>query len=193
MSFPEDPIEPAGEAETPARDEAEAPAPMILPPPVARDRERERDREAEMARRLAELDRKVEHWQGAYKAAVRDRELATALAGRPLVPGAATQLVRLWRDELDVIEEEGKVRVVARDGRPVQKAVTDWLSSPEFAHFRAPATRGGTRPSAESRGPANPSTPAGPRTLGENVLQQWRTTSTGPTSPSTPVGLGRRR
>lgn len=183
MNLPEDP----NEAEILANDEAEPPVPMILPPTAARDRE------AEMARRLADLDRKVEHWQGAYKAAVRDRELATALAGRPLVPGAASQLVRLWRDELDVIEEDGKVRVVARDGRPLQKAVADWISSPEFAHFRAPASRGGTRPPAEARGPANPSTPAGPRTLGENVLQQWRATSSGPTSPSTPVGLGRRR
>lgn len=189
MSLPED----LNEVEATPIDAVEPPAPTMPPPTVARDRERERDRDAEMARRLAELDRKVEHWQGAYKAAVRDRELATALAGRPLVPGAASQLVRLWRDDLEVIEEEGKVRVVSRDGRPVQKAVADWLSSPEFAHFRAPTTRGGTRPPSESRGPTHPSTPAGPRTLGENVLQQWRATSTGPTNPSTPVGLGRRR
>lgn len=185
MNLSEDP----NELEALPNDEAEAPAPTFPPPMAARDR----DREADMARRLAELDRKVEHWQGAYKAAVRDRELATALAGRPLVPGAAAQLVRLWRDDLDVIEEDGKVRVVARDGRPVQKAVSDWLSSPDFAHFRAPATRGGTRPPAEARGPANPSTAAEPRTLGENVLRQWRATVSGPTSPATPVGLGRRR
>lgn len=152
-----------------------------------------RERESDDARRLAELDRQVAEWQTAYKAAVRDRELVTALAGRPLVPGAAAQLLKLWRDEFDVLEEDGRPRVVCRDGRPAERAVADWLASPEFAHFRPPASRGGTASPGEPRQVAAPNSPPSPRNLGESLLQRWRVAATGASDSPAPVGLGRRR
>ncbi len=141
--------------------------------------------------KVAELERQAGDWRSAYRAAVRDRELATALVGRPLVPGAAAQLLKLWRDEFDVVEEDGRARVVSRDGLPVDRAVTEWLGSPDFAHFRPPSSRGGTASHGESRTTAPAVAP--PRTLGESVLQEWRASARGASESSAPIGLGRRR
>jgi hypothetical protein len=152
-----------------------------------------RERESDYARRLAELDRKAAEWEQNYKSALRDREIATALAGRPLVPGAATQLLKLWRDEFDVIEEDGRPKVVSRDGRSAERAVTDWLSSPEFAHFRPPSTRGGTALTGAPRDVPPGTGHNVARTLGETLLFKWREATVGLADPAAPVGLGRRR
>lgn len=134
-------------------------------------------------------------WERAYRSAVVDRELATELAGRPLRPGAAAQLVRLWRDELELVEESGRERVVSRDGRALAKAVEEWLSSPEYGHFREPTSRGG----GASRGPSRPGgggmEPPAPasRTLGEAVLREWRQSQSTSRAGGPGLGLVRRR
>lgn len=87
---------------------------------------------------------RAEGWERAFKETLRERELAKALAGRPLVPGGAEQLIKLWRDDFDVIEQEGEFKVSARDGRQVGQAVAERLSSPEYAHFCPPTSKGGT-------------------------------------------------
>lgn len=148
------------------------------PHPAARE-EDARDR------RAAELER-------AYKAAVRDRELATALAGRPLVPGAAAQLIKLWREDFDVHEEGGELRVTARDGRPVARAVVERLAEAEYAHFCPPTTRGGAIPKGTGRA-SGPAVTAAPKTLGEAALLRWHESATMRTDPSAgPIGLRRR-
>src|SRR5205823_1195055 len=103
-----------------------------------------RERQEELACEASDRARKASDWERACKEAIRDRELATALAGRPLVPGSASQLIQLWRDDFDVIEVAGELRAVSRDGRPVMKAVIDRLSEPEYAHFSPPTSRGGS-------------------------------------------------
>ncbi len=141
--------------------------------------------ESAQARRVEELER-------GFKSAVLDRELATALAGRPLMPGAAAQLIKLWRDEFDVYEEGGTYRVVARDGQPVAKAVAERLADAAYAHFSPPSSRGG----AAARGSGRTSVSAGPtapRTLGEAALQRWREAASVRADPSSgPIGLRRR-
>src|SRR3954470_11845632 len=82
-------------------------------------------REAAHAREIAAFESKAAEWERAFKSALRDRELATALAGRPLVPGAVPQLIKLWRDEFDVHEDRGEFKVSARDGRGVGQAVAE--------------------------------------------------------------------
>jgi len=135
--------------------------------------------------RTADLER-------AYKAAVRDRELATALAGRQLVPGAAAQLIKLWREDFDVYEEAGEVRVAARDGRSVSKAVADRLAEGEYSHFMPSPTRGGASVRGMGRTPG-PAVPASPRTLGEAAIQRWREAESSRSDPSSgPIGLRRR-
>lgn len=155
---------------------------------------RQAEREADASRQIAELDRKAAEWEHAYKAALRDRELAMALAGKPLIPGAAVQLIKLWQEEFDVYEDEGRPRVASRDGLAVEKAVAELLSRPEYAHFRPPTSRGGTAAQGSNRNAAAPAVPPAGRTLGESVVQRWREASVARGSdPAAPVGLGRRR
>lgn len=148
------------------------------------------DLEAELARR----DRRLAELERACRSAVKERELATALAGRPLVPGAAGQLIRLWRDDLDVSEGESGYEVVARDGRTVAQAVSEWLASPEYSHFCQPSSRGGTASRDASRPADRQGAPAAPRNLGEAVVMRWREESTARgESLSRPIGLRRHR
>jgi hypothetical protein len=137
-------------------------------------------------RRLAELERTC-------KAAVRDRELASSLADRSLVPGAAAQLIKLWRDEFDVFYKENDYHVASRDGRTVAQAVTEWLGSPDYSHFCLPTSRGGTGARDASR-PANHATPGSPRNLGEAIVTRWREESASRTDNLLkPIGLRRQK
>ena len=152
-----------------------------------------KSREAEFSREIAARERKAAELERAYKSALRDRELATALVGRPLVSGAASQLIKLWRDDFEVIDDDGEVRVVARDGRDIERAVADRLAGPEFAHFCLPSSRGGTGARGQNRSAAPAPPPPGPRTLGEAVLMQWREAASRTEGPPSPAGWGRRR
>jgi hypothetical protein len=152
------------------------------------------DREAFLAQEIASRDQKVAELDQVCRAAIRDRTLAVALCGLPLVPGAATQLIKLWRDDFDVYEENGEYRISARDGRTVEQTVSDWLTRTEYAHFCLPSSRGGAGPK-EGHRPATPgATDRAPRNLGESIVMQWRKDATARTSdPAKPIGLGRQR
>lgn len=127
-----------------------------------------------------------------FRETLRERELATALAGKPIVPGAATQLIKLWRDDFEVYEERGEYRVSLNDGRNVAKTVADRLASPEFAHFCLPASRGGS-PTADSTKTVSSTTiNASPKTLGETIVAQWRDLAVRSKDSTRPFGLGRR-
>ena len=152
-------------------------------------------RDAEYSREIAASERKTVALEQAYKAALLDRELATALVGKPLVPGAAAQLIRLWRDAFEVIDGDGDgaIRVVSREGRSVDQAVADRLSGPEFAHFCLPSSRGGTGHRGQNRSATPAPAPPAPRTLGEAVLHQWREASARQLAAPGSPGWGRRR
>lgn len=152
-------------------------------------------READHSREIEARERKAADLERAYKAALRDRELATALVGKPLVPGAAAQLIKLWRDDFEVVDDEGEIQVLARDGRAVEQAVLDRLNGPDFAHFCLPSSRGGTGAKGQNRSASAPATPAPapPRTLGEAVLLKWRESASRPQGSPSPSGWGRHR
>ena len=150
-------------------------------------------RETAHSREIATREQKATELERAYKAALRDRELATSLVGKPLVPGAAAQLIKLWRDDFEVFDEDGEIRILARDGRGVDQAVAERLAGPEFAHFCLPSSRGGTGARGQNRSASPAPTPAGPRTLGEAVILQWRETASRPQASPIPTGWGRRR
>lgn len=171
---------------------ATRPVPQATSGPSLDDLLQARDREHELE--LSEAARRAGALEASYKAALLDRELATALAGRALVPGAASQLIRLWRDAFEVVDDDGAIRVVSREGRDVDRAVGDRLASPEFAHFCLPTSRGGTARRGPSRAGTPAQTPAAPRTLGEAVVRQWReATPADPGLVDRPTGWGRRR
>ena len=120
-------------------------------------------------------------------------DLATALAGRPLVAGATTQLLKLWRDDFDVIEEDGKHRVCSRDGLTIDQAVAERLASAEYAHFCLPSSRGGAW-APDAKRAAKSGHADVPKNLGESVALRWREQSAARAGfPSKPIGLGRRR
>jgi hypothetical protein len=153
----------------------------------------DRGPDPELIREIASRDRRLAELEHACRSAVRDRELATALAGRPLVSGAAAQLLKLWRDELDVYEEDGAYKVAAKDGRSVAQAVTEWLASTEFSHFSLPKSRGGTGARGANR-PVSDGAPAGPRNLGEAIVMKWRDAAAArPDNLLKPIGLRRHR
>ena len=153
-----------------------------------------RVREAQIAREFAARDQRLAELEQSCKSAVRERELATALAGRPLVTGAAAQLIRLWRDDFDVYEEGGAYKVSAKDGRTVGQVVSDWLASSEYSHFCLPTSRGGTGARDANR-PSSGVAPANaPKNLGESVVMKWREESAArPNNLLKPIGLRRHR
>jgi hypothetical protein len=151
-------------------------------------------REAQFVRDAAARDERVAELERACKSAVRDRELATVLAGRSLVSCAPAQLIKLWREEFEAYEEDGSYKVAARDGRSVGQAVNDWLASPEYSHFCLPTSRGGTgaRDANRPHNASNP-TPAA-KNLGEAIVMKWREESaTRPSNFLKPIGLRRHR
>jgi hypothetical protein len=152
------------------------------------------DREAHLARELSERDRRLTELDRACKLAICERDLATVLAGRPLVSGAASQLIKLWRDDFDVYDEGGSYKVMARDGRPVEQVVSQLLSSPEYSHFCVPSSRGGTGAQGSSRPHDAGVSLKTPKNLGEAVVMRWREESaTRPESFLKPIGLRRHR
>ncbi|RUL89606.1 hypothetical protein [Tautonia sociabilis] len=156
--------------------------------------ERLRTLERRFDEERSRLARKAEDWERACKTALKEKELAAALAGRPLVRGAAAQLIALWRDELEVVDEADRLRVRSRDGRSVEDAVASWLAGPDYSHFVRPASRGGTAPPGDSRSASSAPAASPPRTLGETVLQQWReAVQASRRELGVPIGLGRRR
>jgi hypothetical protein len=153
-----------------------------------------RVREEQMAREIAARDRRLADLEKSCKAAVRDRELATALAGKPLVAGAANQLIKLWRDEFEAYEDGGSYKVACRDGRTIGQVVNDWLASPEYSHFCLPTSRGGTGARDANRPGGNTSPQGEPRNLGESIVMKWREESASkPNSVVKPIGLRRHR
>ncbi len=152
------------------------------------------DRDEGYLREIASRDKRVADLEGMCKSAVRERELAILLSGKPLVPGAAAQLIKLWRDEFDVFEENGAYKVATREGRAVEQVVTEWLASPEYSHFCLPASRGGTGARDASKPSRAVASENLPRNLGEVIVMKWREESASqPDALLKPIGLRRHR
>jgi hypothetical protein len=191
----DDTAEPSTSIETPESAEPEAEATgdsqtTSPEPPIT-------DREASLTALAAELAERTTRLAAAERTAseaVRDRELAAGLADYPLVRGAVGQLLKLLRDDLETTPE-GRVRT--RDGRAVPVALADWLSRPEYAHFRLPASRGGSAVAGGGSGRAGRGADepfaASPKNLGEAAILRWRAAASGPGGLESPIGLGRRR
>ena len=184
----ESPASPSGRAVEPGRADQEAELSENRPDPGARGRETRFERE------LAERDERVAELERSCKSAVRERELATALAGRPLVAGAASQLIKLWREDFDVYEEGGAFKVAAKDGRTVSQVVDGWLASSEYSHFCLPTSRGGTGARDANRPSGGGSPASAPKNLGESIVMKWREESAArPSNLLKPIGLRRHR
>jgi len=78
-----------------------------------------------------------------FKLSERNRELALALAGHNLVPGAAAQLAKLWADEFEVVEAGDTYQVRSRDLKSPKDWVAAKLGSEEYGHFVRATNQGG--------------------------------------------------
>lgn len=150
------------------------------------------EREGELTRMIAERERLLAEREKSFRGVILERELAVALAGRALVPGAAPQLMKLWREEFDVVEEAGEYRVLSRDGKSVNRAVEEWLASAEYSHFRPARSRGGSgTQGAQNDSAVDPGRTA--ETLGDSIVRKWLDTSGARTNGQGAIGLGGRR
>ena len=156
--------------------------------------DRELGRESPLKKELKARGQRVASLEKLCKEAVRDREVATMLVGKPLVAGAAAQLIKLWRDEFDVYEEDGTFKIAARDGRKPSQVISEWLASVDYSHFCLPASRGGTGARDANRPGSMPQSPEAPKNLGEAIVLKWREESVSRVeSMAKPIGLKRRR
>lgn len=81
-----------------------------------------------------------------FRQTVLERELAAALAGQKIRPGTADQLMRLWRDDFEVIDSGGRYEVRSKDMKTPAQVAAERLASPEWDHFVLAEHRGGAAP-----------------------------------------------
>ena len=121
-----------------------------------------------------ERDARIGDLERTFKATLRDKELTAALAGMPLVPGAAKQLTILLRDDLEVIEADGQFQIQSRSREPVVDFVRARLAEPEFEHFVRPAGGGGSGAFGGQQTPPNHRANPVPLSPDEEVFASWR-------------------
>jgi len=134
-----------------------------------------KDRTAQLAAETA----KTQETGRQFKASLRDRDISTALAGHPLVSGAAKQILSLIRDQFDVHEEAGQLVVRSRTLEPVEVAVKNLLATADYSHFLRATSQGGAGSTGAGATTATPAANAGqatePKNLSEAVVQRWTT------------------
>lgn len=125
------------------------------------DLERERGEKAELTSRT--------------KKSVLAKELATALSGHTLVPGASVQLGKLWSDEFEVKPDGDEWRVETRDRKSPAEFVREKLASDDWAHFVKAEARGGAGGGGGEATRTNQDKSAAPKpgSLEHNVAQ-WK-------------------
>jgi hypothetical protein len=133
-------------------------------------------RQAEADRLLQTERQKAVEIEDRAKKQTLSGELSKALAGKPLVPGAVSQLYQLFQNQfhvaVDPISNQWVVRTA--DFKSPEQFVEAQLANPEFAHFLRPSTTGGvmtqggqaTTPTPPAHTPAPP-----PMTMGDAMVQ----------------------
>lgn len=111
---------------------------------------------------LADRDVKIRENEARTKNSERSRELALALSGHDLVPGAAAQLTRLLKDEMEVVPDGEGWRVQSHTGKPAADYVREQLTTAEYAHFLKADRRGGSGATGKGQQPAPPPEPTDP-------------------------------
>lgn len=125
---------------------------------------------------LLTLKEELEQWKQRCAGLAAERELAISLSGQSILPGVATQLMRLFRDKVVVQADESQGWAVrSNDGRLLNDAVKEWLQSPEYQHFRVASTKGGTAQRTETNAvnkTVHNNLPV--KSLNELVINQWK-------------------
>lgn len=127
------------------------------------------------ARELAARDSKYETLLKATRQTELSRSLTAALAGKPLVPGAAAQLAELWAKHFEVIDgPDGTFHVRSTDLKTPDLFVAERLASPDYAHFVTAAGRGGAGGAGGAAATPDPNAqPTVYKTYEEFVNARW--------------------
>lgn len=91
-------------------------------------------------------EEKARQAEAKFRQTVLERELAAALAGQKIRPGTADQLMKLWRDDFEVIDANGRYEVRSKDLKTPAQVAAERLASPEWDHFVPAEHRGGANP-----------------------------------------------
>ena len=147
-----------------------------------------REREiAEKDKTILERDARLVEQDRVTARSFVGKELATALSNADLVPGAADQLARLWRDELDAKAVNGEWQVKTREGKSAAEFVKATLADSAYAHFVKAGSRGGAGADA-TRAAETAQQLEAPRNLGEAIARVFNATR-----QAQPDGLSRPR
>ena len=148
-------------------------------------------RDTELAAEKTRVDTEIERG----RTFVRDRELAIALAGQPILEGQGQNLMKLWKDDFKAIPDGDTYKVVLAAGgtKTVVEEVADRLKLPLYASFLRPSTQGGANAGRTDMAPP-PGTPAQPANAGEAMVlagKQMLAAQSGPNrSLSQSIGWG---
>jgi hypothetical protein len=143
---------------------------------------------------LAKAHEKARDAEDRAKRTTRDRELALALAGQNLRPGAAKHLTKLLSDDLEAVpDSDGGYTVRSKDRRSVADFITDTLKQPDYDAFVSSTARTGVTPGGGTHSaptPETPTTPAMPKNLGEAIMGAYTAVRSAPdNSTSSPRGF----
>lgn len=134
---------------------------------------------------LAAERQKADERERAYLEEKRLNAVASALVGREIA-GETPEEKAARKEQLELIlsmrfqaarDESGRVVVKdSKTGKFVSEVAPALLDSPEFSHFLAPRSTGGSGATdrGAAREPTPPADPAAPKTLGELLIQRAR-------------------
>lgn len=132
-------------------------------------------RDERYAREVQERESRLSNLERTFRATLLEKEVTTALASFPLVPGAAKQLTTLLRPEFEVIEAGGQFRVQTRTLESVSEFLKSRLNSSEYEHFLKPSGTAGTGAAgAHQTLPNHRQAPPPPATPDEQIFAAWR-------------------
>ena len=150
-------------------------------------------RNAEAARLLAEAEKgkvqeafqefqrkataEAEQLRNTLQAGELGRVVAEAMAGITFASDEARKDAMLvLRAQVNASIDPATGQVLVRDlsGRPAMDALREMVSSPRFAHYRAPATTGGTAGQTYQSRPATPTGPAYQTNSHADIVNQVR-------------------
>jgi hypothetical protein len=119
------------------------------------------------------------------------RVVAEAVAGVQFASDEARKDAMLvLRSQVDAAIDPTTGQVIVRDlsGRPAMDALREMITSPRFAHYRAPSTQGGTAGQGFQARPGLPTAPAYPANSHADVVNQIRAARGLP--PLDPAAMG---
>jgi hypothetical protein len=127
-----------------------------------------------------------------YRESARDQALTEALAatGLSLTKGASTQLLKLWRDDFEVVEaSDGSIKVQTKDWKTPAQVVKERLATEDYANFVLAGSKGGSGGGGGNRPNATALDPDKPLSLLEKIVARKAAEAAKASPGGRPIGL----